>query len=76
MRPSLLPTLAILVLLGLVFLLPKRQDDTAAEAGFLLPGSAAAGADVAAMLAQLPRLELAEPQLGPLPGHRRGAQAS
>ena len=61
MRPSLLPTLAILVLLGLVFLLPKRQDDSAAEAGFLLPGSAAAGADVAAVLAQLPRLELAEP---------------
>jgi len=61
MRPSLLPTLAILVLLGLVFLLPGRRDDAISGAGFLLPGSAAAGADVAAVLAQLPRLELNEP---------------
>jgi hypothetical protein len=61
MRPSLLPTLAILVLLGLVFMLPTRQADPTLEAAFLLPGSAAAGADVAAVLAQLPRLELNEP---------------
>ncbi|MFT7465000.1 MAG: hypothetical protein ACI9EF_003360 [Pseudohongiellaceae bacterium] len=61
MRPSLLPTLAILVLLSLVFLLPKRQENIPSEAAFLLPGSAAAGADVATVLAQLPRLEMAEP---------------
>lgn len=61
MRPTLLPSLLILVLLGLVVLLPKREAPTARDGAFVLPGATAAGPDVAQLLAQLPELELDEP---------------
>lgn len=60
MRPSLIPTLVVLVLVGLVLLVPER-DAGVVGGGPLLPGSAAAGQDVAELLAQLPVLELTEP---------------
>lgn len=63
MRTSLLPTLVVLVLVGLVILLPERQEALGpVSAGpSILPGSASAGQDVAQVLAQLPELELTEP---------------
>jgi hypothetical protein len=61
MRPSLLPTLIVLVLVGLVLLVPDRDARPGAGSAPLLPGSATAGSDVAAMLSQLPSLELTEP---------------
>ena len=71
MRASLVPAVVILLLLGLVFLLPKRDADGLSGGPFVLPGSAAAGADVAAALLELPSLDLLEPPDWAL---QRGAQ--
>ena len=61
MRSSVLPAAAILVLLGLVFVLPKRSPSDLADGAHLVPGSAAAGRDVAEALLALPVLEVTEP---------------
>ncbi|RKY21939.1 MAG: hypothetical protein DRQ55_02630 [Planctomycetota bacterium] len=61
MRTPLLPTLVVLVLVGLVLLLPDRKPSTPAGSGPILPGSAAAGQDLAMLLSQLPQLELTQP---------------
>ncbi len=62
MRSPLLPAAVVLLVLGLVFLLPGRDPGSAGPGGpFILPGSAAVGADVAAALLGLPRPELVEP---------------
>ncbi len=61
MRTSLIPAFVIALLLGLVFLMPKRDSGVGPSGAFLLPGSTAMGADVAGALQGLPRLELLDP---------------
>lgn len=57
---SIVPALLVLVLLGLVLLVPER-DAAEGDSGFVVPGSAAAGRDVATALFTLPALDLTEP---------------
>jgi len=59
MRNSLLPTLAVLVLLALVVLIPEPDPEVGERSG--LPGAEAAGADVVQALLELDPLELYSP---------------
>jgi hypothetical protein len=71
MRSSFIPATVILVLLSLVFLLPRRDPGVGQGGDWLLPDSSSAGADVAAALLALPRLDLVDP---PAWVRQRGAE--